>query len=94
MKAILIAAAEPALDHTWHYAGWVSVDVRLLLFLVMLSVVGSLGITAIVARDRSRAEIGATWLLFGVTLLAILILMFNHIAAYPVFAVEAFFPFP
>ena len=94
MKSVLLAAAEPALDHTWHYAGWVSVDLRLLLFLMMLSVVGSLGITAIVARDRSRAEIGATWLLFFVALLTLLVLLFNHIAAYPVFAVEAFFPFP
>ena len=94
MKSVLLAAAEPVLDHTWHYAGWISVDVRLLLFLLMLSAVGGMGITAIVARGRSRAEIGATWLLFCVGLLTVLVLLFNHIAAYPVFTVEAFFPFP
>jgi hypothetical protein len=33
-------------------------------------------------------------LLFFVGLLILLVLLFNHIAAYPVFAVEAFFPFP
>ena len=94
MIPTLLASASPALDHSWHYAGWISVDLRLLLFLVMLSGIGSLGLTAVLARDRSGVEVAATWLLGFLGLLGLLILLFNQIAAYPVFAVEAFFPFP
>lgn len=90
----MISTIIGTLDHTWHYAGWVSVDVRLLLFLVMLSVVGSVGTTAILGRERTRVELAAIFIVSFCALLAILVLIFNQLASYPVFVVDAFFPFP
>jgi hypothetical protein len=82
------------LDHSWHYAGWISVDMRLLVFLLMLSIVGSVGATAILGRDRSKAELGAIFIIAFWALLVSLVLVFNQLAGYPVFMVDALFPFP
>ena len=81
-------------NNSWHYAGWISVDMRLLVFLLMLSVVGAVGATAILGRERSKAELGAIYIIAFWALLVSLVLVFNQLAGYPVFVVDAFFPFP
>lgn len=87
-------AALAASGMEWRYAAWVALDLRLLLFLVLISALGALAICAIVLRERRWAEIAAVFALGFLGLFVGLVLVFNAIANYPVFVVESFFPFP
>lgn len=88
--AALLAEA----DHGWHYAAWVSVDVRLLVFVLLIAALSSAGISAIVVKSRHLRDYLAVFVLTFAVVFALVLLVFNEIAHYPVFVVEAFFPFP
>ena len=78
----------------WRYAAWVALDLRLLLFLILISSLGAVGICIILVRRRRWLDLIAGYLVSFLSLLVLLIIVFNNIAHYPVFVVESFFPFP
>ena len=78
----------------WQDAAWVAVDLRLLLFLILIAALGSVGVCIIVIRQRRWLEFAAGFLVTFALLLTVLVVAFNGIAQYPVFVVESFFPFP
>ncbi len=80
--------------NSYHYAAWVVFDLRLLAFVSLISLFLSLGVVALFFRGRAWHEYLTAF--FGVfaLVLAITILVFNQIAAYPVFLVEDVFQFP
>ena len=81
-------------DHSWHYAGWVALDLRLLLFLVSLAGVGSVGVCLVLVKPWRWMQALATFIVSSVALLVCLVVLFNGIAGYPVFVIERFFQFP
>ena len=87
-------ALAAAIDHSWHYAGWVVLDLRLLLFLVALAVVGSVGVCLVLVKPWRWMQALATFIVAFSGVLTALILVFNGIAGYPVFVIERFFLFP
>ena len=90
----MIGTLAAQIDHSWHYAGWVVVDLRLLLFLAALAAVGSFGVCLVLVKPWRPMAALATFIVgFTLTWIA-LILVFNSIAGYPVFVLERFFLFP
>ncbi|MGM0574427.1 MAG: hypothetical protein ACQEXJ_01660 [Myxococcota bacterium] len=89
----LVATTLAAADG-WRYAAWVAVDLRLLLFLVLVSALGATGTCILFVRRRHPLHLAAAFIVSFVALFAALVLIFNGIAHYPVFVVERFFPFP
>ncbi len=76
------------------YAGWFVADLRLLLFISLISFFLTTSVVTLFVRHRRWHEyVTITAALF---LLSFLVLMgvFNLVADYPVFRVESFFPFP
>lgn len=78
----------------WQYAAWVALDLRLLLFLALISALGSLGVCIILVRRQRWVEMTAAFIVTFGLMLTVLVMLFNSIAHYPVFVVESFFPFP
>lgn len=78
----------------WHYAAWVSVDVRLLVFVLLIAALIGAGVAAILVKSRRTHDYLSVFVLAFVGTLALLLLVFNEIAQHPVFVVESFFPFP
>lgn len=91
---LLLAFAEEPEASSWHYAAWVAIDLRLLIFIVLISALTAIGICAFFVRYRSRIELAAAFLLAFVASFFVLVLIFNQIAHYPVFVIESMFPFP
>jgi hypothetical protein len=91
--AILVLATETE-SSAWRYAGWIAVDLRLLLFLVAVSVFVGVGAAALWVRSGRWRDYSATFILAFFAALTILIAIFNGIASWPVFVVERLFPFP
>ena len=81
-------------DHSWHYAAWVSVDLRLLVFVLLIAALASAGVSAIVVKSRQLRHYMAIFVIAFAVIFATALLVFNEIAHHPVFVVEAFFPFP
>jgi len=77
-----------------HYAAWVVFDLRLLVFVVLISVFLSLGIVALAFRGRRWHEYVTAYISVFIAVLLITILVFNAIASYPVFLIEEVFQFP
>lgn len=92
--SFLATTSQAAADASWHYAGWIAVDVRLLGFLALLAVLGSTGVCLIVVRRRNLLHTAAVFIVSFTLLFVALVTVFNTLAHYPVFVVEAFFPFP
>ena len=90
----MIATAATAIDHSWRYAGWVVLDLRLLLFLVALACVGSVGVCLVLVKPWRWVVAVATFIVSMAVLLTGLVILFNGIAGYPVFVIERFFTFP
>ena len=90
----MIATVATAIDHSWHYAGWVVLDLRLLIFLVALAFVGSVGVCLVIVKPWRWVVAVATFIVSSTVLLAALVILFNGIAGYPVFVIERFFSFP
>ncbi len=78
----------------WQYAAWVALDLRLLLFLALISALGSIGVCIILVRRQRWVDMTAAFIVTFTVTLTLLIVVFNGIAHYPVFVVESFFPFP
>ena len=76
------------------YAGWFVVDVRLLGFVVLISVFLTLGVLALFFRGRRWHEYLSAFVSIFVLVLVVTVLIFNKIASYPVFLIEEMFPFP
>ena len=90
----MIATVATTIDHSWHYAGWVVLDLRLLIFLVALAFVGSVGVCLVVVKPWRWVVAVATFIVSSTLLFTALVILFNGIAGYPVFVIERFFSFP
>ena len=90
----MIATVATTIDHSWHYAGWVVLDLRLLIFLIALAAVGSVGVCLVLVKPWRWVVAVATFIVSSTVLLTGLVFLFNGIAGYPVFVVERFFSFP
>ncbi len=76
------------------YAGWVVLDVRLLLFVVLISLFLSVSVISLFVRNKRWHEYATLFVaLYSITFLVLLVI-FNGLARYPVFQVRALFPFP
>ena len=90
----LAAAAQGSNSDGWHYAAWVSFDLRLFLLVVLIALLTAGGLCALLVRGRKLVEFVAAFIVsFTLTFLIVLVI-FNEIAHYPVFVVESMFPFP
>jgi hypothetical protein len=78
----------------YHYAAWVVLDLRLLVFVLLISGFVTLGLVVLFFRGRRWHEwvTASISIFFVMTVLAVFI--FNRVAAYPVFLIEDIFPFP
>ena len=77
-----------------HYAAWLVFDLRLLIFVVLISLFLTLGIIALFFRGRRWHEYLTAFVSIYIAMLIVTILIFNGIASYPVFLVEDVFAFP
>jgi hypothetical protein len=91
LSPLLATAAE---SDGWHYAAWIAIDFRLLLFAALLAGLTAAGITALIVRSHRKRDYLALWLLTFVALFAFTVFFMNEVAQHPVFVVEALFPFP
>ena len=96
MSALWLASTPEVIDPSqgWQYAAWVAVDLRLLLFLMFISLLSSFGVCLILVRKRDLTRVLATFIVAYAVSLSGLLLVFNTIAHYPVFEIQSFFPFP
>jgi len=76
------------------YAGWFVVDIRLMIFVVLISLFTALGIMALTFKGKHWHEYVTFFLSVFVGVLFIAIAVFNAVASYPVFRVEEFFKLP
>ncbi|MFT5430088.1 MAG: hypothetical protein ACI9OJ_000761 [Myxococcota bacterium] len=77
-----------------HYAAWVVLDLRLMIFVILISLFMTLGIVALFFRGRRWHEYATASFSLFIVILIVTIVVFNSIAAYPVFLVEDIFQFP
>lgn len=80
--------------HPYHYAAWVVLDLRLLVFVVLIALFMTSGLLAVLYRGRKWHQYASVGTAVYICLLALLVVIFNVVASYPVFRVEAFFRFP
>ena len=78
----------------WHYAAWVAIDVRLFVFLLLISLLTAAGIAALVVKRKTFWDYAATFIVSFTGTLLLCLLIFNEVAQYPVFVVETVFAFP
>ncbi len=79
---------------TWHYAAWVALDLRLLLFSVLFAGLVSAALTATLVKSERRLDYLAAWVVIFFAMLVATVAVMNLVSAHPVFTVESFFPFP
>lgn len=77
-----------------HYAAWVVVDLRLMIFVTLISLFMTLGIVALFFRGRRWHEYVTASVSIFVAVLVVTVIVFNSIANYPVFLIEDVFQFP
>jgi len=78
----------------WHYAAWISIDVRLVLFATLLAALTAAGVASLLVRSSRFRDYLSVGLLTFVALFAVTVFFMNEVAKHPVFVVEALFPFP
>jgi len=78
----------------WHYGAWVALDLRLLVFVILISILAAVGITLLSAKRRNWVEYAALGIVSFTGTFIVFVLILNTLADYPVFAVRSFFPFP
>ena len=76
------------------YAGWFVIDIRLMIFVVLISLFTALGIMALMFKGKHWHEYVTFFLSVFFAVLFISIGAFNALASYPVFSIEEFFPLP
>jgi len=79
---------------THHYAAWVVCDLRLLIFVVLISLFLTLGVVALVFKGRRWHEYVTASVSIFLVVLIVTVVIFNGIAGYPVFLIEDVFRFP
>ena len=90
MQGVFLAEATT----NWHYGAWVALDLRLLIFVVLISILAAVGITLLSAKRRNWVEYAALAIVSFTGTFLVFVLILNAIADYPVFAIRSFFPFP
>ena len=78
----------------WQYAAWIALDLRLLFFLMFVSLLATSGVCLIVIKRRDWLQFTSLFIVSYALILSALIAVFNLVAHYPVFKVESLFPFP
>ena len=78
----------------WQYGMWIAVDMRLFIFVLLIALLGAAGITAVTVKRRRWVDYAALFIVSFTLMMTLLLLLFNAIAAYPVFVIESVFPFP
>ena len=78
----------------WQYAAWVAIDLRLFIFVLLISLLTAVGITLVVVKRRKWTDYAAMFIVSFVSAMLVFLLIFNLIASYPVFVIESVFPFP
>jgi hypothetical protein len=81
-------------SHPYHYAAWIVLDARLLVFVLMIALFMTTGLLAIVYRGRRWHDYVSVGVAVYIGILSLLVLVFNTVAKYPIFRVESFFQFP
>ena len=81
-------------QNPYGYAGWFVLDVRLLVFVLVISFLLTTGTLALFFRGKRWHEYLSVGFGFYVTLVGLLIVVFNWVVDYPVFRIESFFSFP
>jgi hypothetical protein len=76
------------------YAGWIVLDLRLLVFVLLISLFLTVSIITLFVRGRRWHEYVTIFVAVYTLAFAVILVVFNVIARYPVFRVEALFPFP
>jgi len=79
---------------SWHYAAWIAIDVRLVLFAALLAALTAAGVASLLIRSGRLRDYLSVWLLTFVALFIVTVFFMNEVAQHPVFVVEALFPFP
>jgi uncharacterized membrane protein len=78
----------------WRYAGWIALDLRLLIFVGVVAALVAVGTSALFVRSgRWRDHFSVFFFSFPLALV-LLTLLFNGFASHPVVVVERLFPFP
>lgn len=78
----------------WRYAGWIALDLRLLIFVGVVAALVGVGTAALFVRSgRWRDHLSVFFLVFLLGLF-LLTMLFNGLASHPVLVVERLFPFP
>lgn len=78
----------------WHYAAWVAIDLRLFVFLALISLLTAAGIAALVVKRKTIWDYAAVFIVSFTGVMLLCLLIFNEVARYPVFVVETVFAFP
>ncbi|NUN12782.1 MAG: hypothetical protein HUU55_04020 [Myxococcales bacterium] len=76
------------------YAGWFVVDVRLLSFVLGVSLLLTVGTVAMFFRGKTWRDYLAVGLVIYFLAVTVLIVLLNGLANYPVFRIESMFNFP
>lgn len=76
------------------YAGWIVVDVRLFAFVLLISLFLVVSIITLLVRGKRWHEYVTLFVALYSLSVVVILFLFNLIARYPVFRVEALFPFP
>ena len=90
MQGLILAEAASE----WHYGAWVALDLRLLIFVVLISILASVGVTLLSAKRRNWVEYAALAIVSFTGTFILFVFILNAIADYPVFAVRSVFTFP
>lgn len=81
-------------SYPYGFAGWFVVDIRLLVFTVVVSLLVTVGTMSMLSRGKKRNELLKTGGLFFIASVVFNVLILNTVFDYPVFRIESFFPFP
>lgn len=90
----LLAETSAAAGEGWRYAGWIALDLRLLIFVAAVSGLIAVGSAALWVRSGRVRDYASVFFLTWLVGLVVLTFIFNGIASHPVFVVERLFPFP
>jgi len=83
-----------ATGNGWQYAAWLSIDLRLLIFVLLISLLTAAGVTVLLVKRRRWTDYAAMFIVSFSAAMVLFLLIFNAIASYPVFVVESVFTFP
>lgn len=76
------------------YAGWIVFDLRLLIFVLLLSLFLTVSTITLFVRGKRWHEYATLFVALYTSAFVLILVVFNWIARYPVFRIEALFPFP